>query len=225
MKSFNKPSFNSWQHPFWKFGCLLPIALFFGSAFIAAIYDIITGNTTELQSSANQANIDSLSMIKANLSFEGITLNSKFNKRVLSAYNLELQSGTRDSCYYILRHKDYFSGHKLNSSQEIFVYTTPSDSIYQIFITMDNDDVYTDAFFEKYGIENAAKKELPNSIIWRWTWKNQMLELKIPKGSLDLEIKYLDLDAQKRWLQIKQSIHEAEINALMRDKEDSKAKI
>lgn len=229
MKSINKPSCNSWKHPFWKFGCLLPIILFFGAAFLTGLCEGLTGTGEDKdnEKAENQAKIDSLSQTNSNLVFEGIALGKVFNKNALPAYNLKVkQSGAKlDSCSYQLRHNDYNSGHNLNSNQDVYVYTTSDDIVYQIFISMKNDDVYTDAFFEKYGIENATKKEQPNTILWSWTWSNQMLELAIPKGSMNLKIRYLDFDAQKRWLQIKQSEYEAEINALMRDKEDSKANI
>lgn len=229
MKTVNNPNFNSWQHPFWKFGCLLPIVLFVGAAFICALYDVITGKMDDKDREVmeNKMKIDSLSHESSNLAFEGISLGKKFNKNGLANYNLSIydNDSKRDSSSYVLRHNDYYSGHYLNSNQEIYVYTTHENLVYQIVIKMKNDDVYTDAFFEKYDIKNASKKELPNNIIWAWTWSNQMLELSIPKGSLDLEIKYLDFDILKIWQQFKIDEHDAEINALMRDKEECKANI
>lgn len=229
MKSINKPSINSWGHPLWKYGCLLPIILFFGAAFLTGLYEGLTGNGDDKDNkkAENQTKIDSLSQTNSNLAFEGIVLGKAFNKNALPAYNLKVkQYGAKlDSCSYQLRHNDYNSGHNLNSNQDIYVYTTPDDIVYQILISMKNDDVYTDAFFEKYGKENAAEKEQPNTILWSWTWANQMLELAIPKGSMNLKIRYLDFETQNKWLQYKQDEHDAEINELMRDKEDSKENI
>lgn len=190
--------------------------------------DLLFSHSVNKESSAsNQIRIDSLRNVAANLSFDGFVLGNKFNKNNLKSRNLKIEDNSLDSANYSLRHDDLlYNDEDFTAKQNISVYTTNNDIIYKIVVEMPKNDLYIEAFFEKYDINLAIKNtSMPNSTIYRWEWSNQNLSLDINRNANNLIITYIDEPTNK--LHSKEKLIESDnkIKESVNQKEKAKASI
>lgn len=224
LKRNRSVSWNKWSHPFWKYGCLTCVVVIF----IGLMIDLLFSHSVNKESSAsNQIRIDSLRNVAANLSFDGFVLGNKFNKNNLKSRNLKIEDNSLDSANYSLRHDDLlYNDEDFTAKQNISVYTTNNDIIYKIVVEMPKNDLYIEAFFEKYDINLAIKNtSMPNSTIYRWEWSNQNLSLDINRNANNLIITYIDEPTNK--LHSKEKLIESDnkIKESVNQKEKAKASI